>query len=170
MLDIKQGLFPLITSWVSVIGFDFFLHGGLLATLYTYQSPFLLSADLAVKRIPLGYLSFLILCFLLFWLARLTGVRTKQEGFLFGLKIGLLTWGAFVLGLYSISTAAPGLLLGWWIGQAFELAIAGFVIGAWIENIGRKKIVLGVAGFLALMVILTLFLQIIGFARPMKVI
>src|SRR5690606_36135025 len=40
---------------------DLFLHGGLLARLYVGPSPFLLPADDAFRRIPFGYLTFLIL-------------------------------------------------------------------------------------------------------------
>jgi hypothetical protein len=165
---IKENVFPLVTSWIITIAFDFFLHGGLLANLYTQKSPFLLSAENAFQRIPLGYLSFLILCFLLLWLVKISDITNKKDGFIFGLKFGLLAWGAFVLGLYSISTASIDLLLGWWIGQSLELALAGYVMGAYFEKVTPKKIILGVIVFLIVMIILTILLQVVGFATPMK--
>lgn len=167
---ITENIFPLIAGWIVTIAFDFFLHGGLLAKLYTQESPFLLPAEIAFKRIPLGYLSFLILCILLLWLIKLLGIKDRKKGFIFGLKLGLLAWGAFVLGLYSISTASVDLLLGWWIGQSLELALAGYLMGAYFEGVKPKKIILWVVVFFITMLILTIFLQIIGFAQPMKTI
>ena len=161
-------LFTLFSAWIVTIGFDFFLHGGLLARIYTQESPFLLPAESAFARIPLGYASFLILLILLNWLAEIAGVNDRKSGFTFGLKIGLTAWGAFTLGLYSISTAGIALLVGWWLGQALELGLAGFVIGVCREGTGKKKVVLWVIGFIFLMLILTIALQIIGVAKPMK--
>lgn len=51
-----------LLSWLSMLGADFFLHGGLLASLYIQPSPFLLPPWDSFKRIPLGYLSALLLC------------------------------------------------------------------------------------------------------------
>jgi hypothetical protein len=48
-------------AWVLSVGIDLFLHGGLLARLYAEPSPFVLLAEDAFRRIPLGYLTFLIL-------------------------------------------------------------------------------------------------------------
>ncbi|MEJ2412947.1 MAG: hypothetical protein P8Y34_08130, partial [Anaerolineales bacterium] len=57
-----------LLSWLAVLGFDFFLHGGLLASLYTKPSPFLLPPEQAFRLIPLGYLAFLIFEIFLVWL------------------------------------------------------------------------------------------------------
>jgi len=48
-------------AWVLSLGFDLFLHAGLLARLYVEPGPFLLPPMVAFRRIPLGYLSFLVL-------------------------------------------------------------------------------------------------------------
>ena len=161
-------LFTLICAWFVTIGFDFFLHGGLLARIYTQESPFLLSAENAFLRIPLGYLSFLILCALLMWLIYLADIRGRKNGFIFGLKFGAVAWGAFALGLYSISTAGIPLLVGWWLGQSIELALAGFVIGIRQEGMTKLKLAVWVVGFVLMMAVLTIALQVAGFAPPMK--
>lgn len=49
-----------LLSWLSMLGFDFFLNAGLLARLYLEPSPFLLPPAEAFRRIPIGYLSFLL--------------------------------------------------------------------------------------------------------------
>ena len=51
----------IVAAWLLSIAFDFLLHGGVLARLYLSDSPFLLPPESALARIPLGYLSFLIL-------------------------------------------------------------------------------------------------------------
>ena len=165
---IRKKVLIIITGWVSMIAFDFFLHAGLLARLYLEKSPFLLSPEEAFLRIPFGYFSFLLLSILLFWLLTIQKIKTRKKAAKFGLLIGCLTWGSFTLGLFSISTANIFLLVGWWIGQTLELAIAGYVMGAFLEDIKTRKIIIWVVGFFILMVVLTIILQVTGFAPAMK--
>jgi hypothetical protein len=47
---VKIGLLAMLAT----IGFDFFLHAGLAAELYSRQSPFLLPAEQAFRLIPIG--------------------------------------------------------------------------------------------------------------------
>ena len=169
-LTIKKRLALIFISWFSIIGFDLFLHAGLLARIYTRPSPFLLSADKSFLRIPLGYLSFLILAIVFVWLMESFNTAGWKKGVLFGLKFGALIWGVFVLGLYSISTAGWDLLLAWWIGQTLELGIAGIVIGEGIAGKRLSKLILWVIVFIVLMIIITFILQTVGFAPPMKLI
>jgi hypothetical protein len=116
LLALRQRLIVALLAWLAMIGFDFFLHAGLLAKLYVEPSPFLLPPDRAFGLIPLGYASFLLLAFSLAWLAPYLSAGGSVKGFLFGLRVGILVWGALVLGLASISTASPALLLGWFVG------------------------------------------------------
>ena len=57
-------------AWFLSLGVDLFLHAGVLARLYVTPGPFILPADAAFRRIPLGYLAFLLLVSALFWLCR----------------------------------------------------------------------------------------------------
>ena len=157
-----------ILAWLSMLGIDFLLHAGVLAGLYASASPFLLAPSEAFRRIPLGYLTFLLITVLLMWLLRGTGTTGMRGGFAFGLKLGLLTWGALLLGLASISTAPPQLLLGWWIGQSIELGVAGAVAGRGLEAGSLKKLTLGVIGLMIVCVILTVILQTTGLAPATK--
>ena len=160
----------LFISWLSMLGFDFFLHAGLLAKLYTEPSPFLLPATQAFIRIPLGYLSFLVMAIILIWFMETRGVVGWKSGFLFGLKFGALLWLASTLGLFSISTASWYLLLGWGIGQTLELGIAGIVIGSGLAGKRLLKLVLWTVVFVVVMLIITIVLQVVGFAPPMRTI
>ena len=56
-LSLRSLILLTLLGWLSMIGFDFFLRGGVLARLYLTPSPFLLPATSAFSLIPVGYLS-----------------------------------------------------------------------------------------------------------------
>ncbi len=151
-------------SWLTMLGIDFLIHGGLLANLYAQTSPFLLPPLEAFRKIPIGYLSFLFLAVLLLWLMLRSGIAGWRGGLVFGLKLGLLTWGALLLGLVSISSAPLNLMIGWWLGQSFELGIAGAVAGYGLAAERLRNLALGVIGLVFLSVLITVILQNISFA------
>ena len=157
-------------GWMSMLGFDFLLHGGLLAKLYVKTSPFLLPPQMAFKLIPLGYLSFLIMALLLTWLMLKQKIKGKREGLIYGLKIGGLIWASQILGLASITTADYTLLLGWFLGQTAELGIAGTVIGSSFAGTSHRQVFKWVIVFVIFSVILTITLQLFGLAPPAVVI
>lgn len=154
----------ILWGWLAVIGFDFFLHGGLLASLYMKPSSFLLPPKQAFQLIPIGYLSFLIFQIFIVWLMVRMGVSGWKDGFLFGLKVGAFTWGAFCLGLLSISTASLELMAGWFIGQTVEAGIGGMVAGSGIASKSMKRIIIYVLLFFIAAIFITVFLQSAGFA------
>lgn len=145
-----------------MIGIDFLLHGGLLADLYAQDGAFLLPAAEAFRRIPLGYLSFLIVTVLLIWLMVRIEVAGWEDGFVFGLVLGLLTWGAMTLGLISISTAPTELMIGWWLGQSLELAVAGAVAGYGLKADRLRNLALGVGALVFTLFVITIIIQNIG--------
>ena len=152
-----------LLSWFSMIGFDFFLHAGLLSPIYSQPSPFLLSPERAFALIHLGYLSFLIFGIFLLWLMVRLDIKGWKKGSIFGLQVGFLTWGAFSLGLYSISTVPPLLLTGWFLGQAIELGIAGGVIGYGLKHSKLRRLFFSVSMFVIVSIVLSVVLQNIGF-------
>jgi hypothetical protein len=149
-------------AWLSMLGFDFFLHAGLLAELYLQPNPFLLPPLTALTLIPVGYLSFLLLAVLLVWLMIRLKLAGWRQGALFGLELGGLAWGAFVLGLLSVSTASIALLIGWFTGQTLELAIAGAVIGSGLAGTRLRRLLGVVLVGVLLSVVVTIILQSIG--------
>jgi len=157
-----QILLLILIAWLSMIGFDFFLHAGVLAKLYLQPSPFLLPPGTAFALIPFGYLSFLLLAVALIWLMIRLKLAGWRAGALFGLQLGGLTWGAFTLGLLSISTASFSLLLGWFIGQTLELAIAGAVSGSALAGARLSRLFVGVIVLVLVLVIATVILQSLG--------
>jgi hypothetical protein len=165
----SRALPAIAAAWVLSVGFDVFLHGGLLARLYLETSPFLLSPEQAFRRIPLGYLAFLVLTVALSWLLRRLDVRGTVAGFRYGAAAGAVVWGALAVGLYSISTATVPLLAGWWIGQAVELGLAGAVLGAAARDVPLKRIWALVGAAVIALAAATIALQSLGLAPAMKV-
>ena len=151
-----------LLSWLSMLAVDFFLHGGLLASLYAKSSPFLLPPLDAFLRIPLGYLSFLLLAGLLLWLMVRLGIRGWRQGLIFGLQLGALVWGALALGLLSISTAELSLLLGWFLGQTVEMGLAGAVAGSGLKRQRLRVLFVRVLALFVLLVVVTIVLQNTG--------
>jgi hypothetical protein len=155
-------------AWLLSLGFDVFLHAGLLARLYARSGPALLPPEAAFARIPVGYASFLVLTVALWWLVRRLGVRGALDGMRLGLFSGLVVWGALCAGLWSITRMEGDLLVGWWLGQAVELGLAGAVLGAAHAGISRRALAAKVAAAVALLVVATVALQVLGLAPPMK--
>lgn len=161
----SQRLLPIaLLAWLTMIGLDFLLHGGILARFYSGTDPFLLPLTDAFRRIPLGYLSFFLLAVLLVWLMRRLAVRGWREGLIFGLKLGALVWGAFVLGLYSISTADGELLAAWFVGQTAELSAAGMFVGSALAGTRLRKLFLIAAALVFACAVITVLLQNLGLA------
>lgn len=156
-------------AWVLSLGFDLFLHGGLLARFYVEPAPFLLGPEDAFRRIPLGYLAFLVLTLALYWLLSRLGVRGAVAGFRYGASAGAVLWLTFAAGLYSISTASLPLLAGWGIGQTIELGLAGAVLGSAANGAPLKRIWFLVVGAVLACVAATIVLQSLGLAPAMKV-
>jgi hypothetical protein len=73
-------------------------------------------------------------------------------------------WGALLLGLWSISTADPTLLVAWWLGQTAELALAGYVIGAALAGRALRSLAIQVGAILVLGAASAVVLQSIGYA------
>jgi hypothetical protein len=165
-----RAISSIVAAWVLSIGFDLFLHAGVLARVYLQTSPFLLPPEDAFRRIPLGYLAFLGLTTALFWLLRRLEITGMVAGFRYGAIAGAVVWGALAVGLFSISTATLTLLAGWWIGQTVELGLAGAVLGAAANRAPLKRIWVIVAVSFVVLAAATIALQSLGLAPPMKVV
>lgn len=153
-----------LLAWLAMLAWDFLLHGGLLASFYVGDNAFLLVPLEAFQRIPLGYASFLLLAFLLNWLMPKFEIEDRKSAFAFGLKVAALTWGALLIGLYSISTIQLDTALAWFFGQAFEMGVAALVIYIGLRADSLKRLTWQVILFLILALIVTITMQNIGLA------
>jgi len=103
-----------------------------------------------------------MLIILLIWLMTRLDIVGWRAGLVFGLKVGALIWGALRLGLLSISTASPILLLGWFLGQTVELGITGMVLGSGLASDRLRSLLAKVVVFLVVTVVLAIIFQNIG--------
>lgn len=148
--------------WAAMIGVDFFLHGGLLASIYVQESPFLLSPMESFRRIPVGYLALLVSAGFLVWIMNRAVAEGWRRGLIAGACIGAVMGVSLNLGLYSISTASPQLLAAWFAGQVLEMGIAGVVVGQGLA-IDRLRILTRVViSGVILLLVATIVLQSVG--------
>lgn len=147
-----------------MLGMDVFLHAGLLAPTYDWDSPFLLQPAQAFVRIPVGYAGFLALASGLAWLLPRLDVESGSRGALIAGLFGAVAWGALLLGLWSISTADSLLLAGWWLGQTVELALGGFVTGSALGGARLRSVAWKVGALVVACAISAVALQTIGYA------
>jgi hypothetical protein len=157
-----------LLTWLAMLGFDVFLHGGLLARLYLEPSPFLLPAEHKFQLIPLGYAAFALGAILLVWLMTTARISGTRPGLLFGLRVGALVWGAQTLGLASMTTARPALLAAWFVGESIQTGIAGAFAGAALAATRLRRVVGFVVAFILIMVLATVLLQSTGLAPAEK--
>lgn len=157
-------------AWIAMIGVDLALHAGLLAPLYDWQSPFLLEPGDAFARIPIGYLAFLVLSVALLWLLPRLKIQGGRDGALVAGAAGAVTWGALLLGLWSISTVDLPLLAGWWVGQTVELAVGGLVIGSILGGARPGAVAWKVGALVVAAAALAVLLQTIGYAPVPEVV
>jgi hypothetical protein len=152
---------------VAMIGVDFFLHGGLFAATYLQDSPFLLPAMDAFRRIPFGYLALLATSGLLVWILDQASALGWQKGLVMGFYLGIVMAFSFTIGLYSISTASRQLLSTWFVIQVLEIAIAGAIIaqGLKVDSLHRLTLLV-VIGFI-LLIVVTIVMQSIGLTPVM---
>ena len=158
-----------LLAWIAMVGFDFLLHGGILAHWYVQPDPFLLSPRDAFRLIPVGYLCFLVFACTLAWLVLRLNIRGAQAASVFGLKLGGLVWLVFVLALASISTAKHALLAGWFVGQTIESGIAGAVLGAALSAQRLRGLVVRVVALAVLCAVATIVLQNTGLAPAIMI-
>lgn len=158
----QEVLFLTFIAWLSIVGLDFFLHAGLLAELYSQPSPFLLSPLSSLAMIPVGYLALLLFAILLVWLMVRLKIAGWRQGAAFGFVLGGLTSAAFLLGLYSISTASPALLIAWFIASTLEMALAGAIVGSALAGMRLRRLFGIVLAFVVLSAVITILLQSFG--------
>jgi len=148
-----------LLAWLAIIGFDFFLHGGVLAGVYSESSTFLLTPEEAFRLIPLGYLALLLFIILLIWIMPRLNITGWKSGLVLGLKIGLLLAGASALGLISISTISLNLITVWSLGQVFEFCIAGTVLGSGLVATRLRPLLVKVIVFFVITFVLGVVIQ-----------
>lgn len=148
--------------WLTFVGLDFFIHGGIFAAVYLEATPFLLPGAEAFRRIPLGYLALLLNSGLLAWILGRTSARDWRRGLALGLALGTVMGLSSSLGLYSISTVSPGILAASFAAQVLETGVAGAMFGHGLRARSLRRLTLIAILALGLLVAATIVLQSTG--------
>ncbi len=122
----------------------------------------------AFRRVPLGYLSFLILAIGVVELVYRLRLRQLADGVRFGLLIGAVLAASWSLGLYSIATLSAVVALalaGIWLALvvlAFGVAVAG------LSGSSLRGLALRVGALDGACVVIVICLQTFGLAPTMR--
>jgi hypothetical protein len=159
----------ILIGWLGFIGFDLFLHAGLLARLYHEENLAILDPLQAFYRIPIGYLAFFIYVVFLYWLLKKNNFKNRNEIFMFVLQVGLFLGVSSTLAQYSILKINDLLLFGWGLGLIIEFLISGLIMGYLITDYSSKRILIYVIVFDLVLFFITVIMQNIGLAPPLVV-
>ena len=155
-MNVPRGRFVKLSllGWLGFLAVDLVVHAALLTGWYERGGPALLPLEAAFARIPLGYLSFLLLVVLVVWLAVRLGLHGAAQGLGFGIAVGALLASSHALGLISITTVDPVLAAWWSVAEVVELGVVGAIVGGGLasERLGRITAIV-VAGAVAALLI-----------------
>ena len=155
--------------WLAVIGFDLFLHSGLLAQLYQDNNPAILPPLDAFYRIPIAYIAFLFNISLVYFLIIKMDINDRKEIIKLVMIIGLFLSVSSTLAQFSILQMNPLLLLGWGLGQFLQFTLIGLLIGFGFTGYSLKKLFIRVSSFVVLLIVLTLIMQNTGISPPLEI-
>lgn len=158
----RRRLGVVFVVWLAMIGLDFVLNAALFASMYQDGGAFMLAPAEAFRRIPLGYLAFLVLAAGVTELAWRLGVATTADGIRLGLVSGLVLGAAWGLGLSSVATVSPQVALafaGIWFAL---LTAAGGVAAAGLGRSSLRGLTVRVVGIGVLGAFVVIALQSFG--------
>jgi hypothetical protein len=148
--------------WLAMVGLDFVLNAGLFAGIYGAGGPFMLAPLEAFRRIPFGYLAFLILAAGVVELTVRLRITRIADGIRLGLVSGATLAASWGLGLYSIATVSPSQALALAAIWLALLVVAGGVAAAGVRRASLRGLALRVAGADVLGAITVVALQSFG--------
>jgi hypothetical protein len=151
-----------LVVWLAMVGLDFVLNAALFAGMYEKGGAFMLAPGEAFRRIPFGYLAFLLLAAGVVELAFRLGVTTLSQGIRLGVATGAVLGAAWSLGLYSIATLSPQVASAFAVIWFALLTAAGVVAAAGLGRASLRGLTLRVAGIDVLGAIAVVALQSVG--------
>jgi hypothetical protein len=146
----------LLSAWLCFLVLDFFIHTILLASWWHSTESYWLPRPILFRRIPFGYLSFVIYCGMLVWLQiRILGPGPKIPPSLRVASVVGIAFGcSFALGAYSVLRLPVSALFVWPLSFLFESLGAAVASSVVIRAIHPwRKLMVIVALFLVLFVL-----------------
>jgi hypothetical protein len=160
--------FLVLAMWLAMVAVDLVFNAGLFSAIFFRPGPFLLAPRTLFARIPVGYLSFLMLAILLLWLMVRLGVKGSRAGWRCGVVAGALTGGAFLAGLYSVSTAEVSLLFAWFTTGTVQMGAAGGIAGLGLDRARPRWLLVAASGGLIAAILIIATMQTLGLAVAIR--
>jgi hypothetical protein len=151
-----------LLAWLAMLGLDFLLNGALFARMYQNGDTFMLAPTEAFRRIPLGYLAFLIVALAIVETAHRLGITRVAEGLRLGLISGGVVGSVWGLSLYSIATLEASVALTFAVIWLALLLLGWAVAAAGLARTSLRALTLGIATFVVVCVVTVIALQSFG--------
>jgi hypothetical protein len=152
----KRKVVAVIMAWLLFIGVDFLFHASLLESYWKEDIAVLKSLEDLFLLIPAGYLSFLLLTILIFFVYDkiFTSKPKLKESIVFGVVFGLLFSLSNLLGLYSYISLPVEHLILFNLVYFLEIVVVVVMIHLVLFSEKRKKVIwMGVLCFFLLLIL-----------------
>lgn len=151
-----------VLVWLAMLGVDFLLNGSFFARLYQDGGSFLLPPMEAFRRIPLGYLAFLLVAFGIVEFEYRLGIKGLRGGIAVGLVlggVGALVWSLSVFSIASITVLQAVAFAVAWLAI---VQVGSGVAAQGLTQMSLRKLTVGVASFDFVCVGLAIAMQSFG--------
>lgn len=136
-----------LVAWLAMLGLDFLLNGAVFARLYQVGGAFMLAPEEAFRRIPFGYLAFMVLAVAIVEVADRLGVAGAYGGIRLGLAMGSVIGVVWGLSLYSIATLGALTALAFAVIWLALVLLGSAVAAIGLASASLRGLVLRVAAF-----------------------
>jgi hypothetical protein len=161
-LKLSRRLRVALIVWLAMLGLDFVLGGGLFAGLYRDGGTFILAPADAFRRIPIGYLAFLIVAMTIVEITHRLSLSRMRDGIRFGVLAGAVFGGTWSLSLYSIATLSAGIALAFAVTWIVLITIGAAVAAAAVARTSLRGLVFRVIALDVVCVAVVITLQSAG--------
>jgi hypothetical protein len=152
----KRKVVAVLMAWLLFIGVDFLFHASLLESFWKEDIPALKTLEDLALLIPFGYISFLLLTLLIFFVyVRIFKTKPKlKESFVFGIIFGLLFSLSNLFGLYSYISLPLNHLILFNMVYFIEIVVVVLMIHYILFSEKRKRVIwLGILYFVLLLIL-----------------
>ena len=151
-----------LIAWLAMLGLDFLLNSALFASMYQAGGPFFLAPGEAFRRIPVGYLAFLILAIATVEIANRLRVATFADGVRLGLAMGGVLSAVWSLSLFSIATLPALVALAFAVIWLALLVMGSAIASSGLARGSLRGLAFGVVAFDVFCVVTVIALQSFG--------
>ena len=151
-----------MVAWLAMLGLDFLLNGALFARMYQGGGAFFLDPGEAFRRIPVGYVAFLILAIAIVEIANRLHVSSFAKGIRLGLAMGGVLAAVWSLSLVSIARLDTLVALAFAVIWLALVVLGSAVAASGLARPSLRRLAFGVAAFDVVCVVTVIALQSFG--------